>query len=350
VPIVSIGTSIEQRLSATYSLHRLQVTAAEWDALLCPFPTATVFHGSAWLAMLHETTGGETVLLEVRDGTRAAGYFCGLVLRKGPFRLLGSPLPGWGTPAMGPVADPSSFDQRAFLQAVAAYCRRERMGLVEMSCPWLEGDILHGYGYRAVEDVTFSMRLQGAEDAWKNIQKRTQTYIRQAQKFGVTVEAAANETAVHEHYEQLLQVFAKYASRPPYGVERPLAMWRHLHPPHLALLRAMHDDRCIASYLLAFDRETMWGLASASRQDALHLRPNDLLHWKAIDLACQRGLRNYDFCGGGDYKQKYGARLVSRVRWIRAFNPAISLAYRVAEAAWQARREVVLKFAGWARK
>ena len=348
MPIVSTGASTEQHSS--YSLRALAASEEEWDAVIAAYPTTTVFHSSAWLAMLRETTGGTTVLLEVQDGPRLMGYFCGQVLRKGPFRLLGSPLPGWGTPTMGPIGDPESLDQRSFLRGIEAYCRQEQLDLLEISCSWLKAEILRERGFRAGEDVTFSIELTDAQNAWKNINKTTRNCLRQAQRFGVRVEPAEDNEAVHEHYDQLVEVCAKWLSRPSYGVERPLSMWRHLYPSNLVLLRALHESRCVATYLLVYDKETMWGTASASRQDALHLRPNDLLHWKAIELACRRGLRRFDFCGGGDYKQKYGGILVPRLRWMRAFSPAASLAYRVAETTWQVRREAVLKLARWIRK
>jgi CelD/BcsL family acetyltransferase involved in cellulose biosynthesis len=326
------------------------VSEAEWDALIRPYPTATVFHSSAWLAMLKETTGGTAVRLEVREGERVVGYFCGQLIRRGPFRFLGSPLPRWGTPAMGPVADPDRFEQRAFLQTLSEFCRREDVDLLEICCPWLNCDVLRDSGFRAAWDGTFSMPLEGAERAWRNIQSRTRRYIRQAERQGVRVEVATTEQTIHEHYQQLVEVFAKHLSRPPYPVERPLAMWRHLHPSSLMLLQAVYEGRCIATCLVVHDRQTMWALAGGARQDALSLRPNEVLHWNAIERACKMGLRRYDFCGGGNYKRKYGGLFVPRLRWIRAYSPAVSLAYRIAESLWHARRNLVLRVAGWLRR
>jgi hypothetical protein len=283
-----------------------------------------------------------------RGGT--AGYLCGQIVHKGPFRFFGTPLPGWGTPVMGPVANPQQFDQRAFLQALADYCRGERIHLLEMCCPWLDGTLLREAGFRAAEDVTFSIALSTKEAAWKNIRATTRNYVRQAEKSGLVITAAEDEQAVYEHYRQLEEVFTKWLSRPPYSVERPLAIWRHLDPTQRLLLRAMRGGRCIATYLLVHDQHTMWGLATASYRDALQYHPNDLIHWRAIATACELGLQRFDLCGGGEYKRKHGAVRTPRIRWIQEYSRLASFAYRTAEKAWRTKRAIVMGLALWKRK
>lgn len=338
---VSTGASRNVHLARRYSLRVLPADSG-WDERIRPFSTRTVFHSSSWLAMLEETTGGQSVRLEVNDGDQPVGYFCGLIVRKGPFRLLGSPLPLSGTPAMGPISDPGRLDQPALLHSLSEYCRGEGIDLLEICCPWLDDASLRACGFRAAQDVTFAMDLAGAQQAWRSLNKTTRNCVRQAERSGVRVEPAQDEQAIHEHFRQLGEVLAKYRSRPSYPVERPLAMWRHLYPSQLMLLQAMHEGRSIATYLLVHDHSTMWGLASASRQDSLRLRPNDLLHWKAIETACGLGLSRFDFCGGGDYKEKYGGVMVPRVRWTRFYSPLAALAYRAAESVWRLRQEIVL--------
>ena len=323
-----------------YELKQIDPRPEQWDTLLQSFDTTTVFHRSGWLNFLQETQKGEIVRFEVVDASEVVGYFVAMIVRKGPFRILGSPLRGWGTLAMGPIADPLIFNTGSFLRALEQYCNRASIHLLELSCNWLQTNEFACASFIAARDITHSIDLSTVEAAWSGMYKTTRNYVRRAEKIGVTVERASSESAIYEHYEQLKAVFGRQGLVPPYGVDRPLAMWRALEPRgEITVLRAVHTGRCIATYVLVHDQNTMWGTATASEPQSLDLRPNELIHWRAIEMACEGKLKRYDFCGGGDYKKKYGAVEVPWLRYIKGRTRAAVLAYRGYERFWAAQRK-----------
>jgi CelD/BcsL family acetyltransferase involved in cellulose biosynthesis len=192
------------------------------------------------------------------------------------------------------------------------------------------------------------MPLAQAQEAWMRLFKTTRNYVRRAEKNGVRIEVAQEESVIHEFYEQLKAIFAKQNLKPSHSIEWLLNMWRCAHPTgDLIGLRALHGNRCIATYILACDDRVMWGLATASRPDALELRPNELIHWRAIEMACERGLQRYDFCGGGSYKKKYGSEELPRIRWQKAYSRSALLAYRCYISLWSGARQIVRRGRGW---
>jgi hypothetical protein len=323
----------------TYSLETVEAAADNWDRVIRAYDTKLVFHEFAWLDYLEQCDHGQRVQLRIAAGSETIGYFCGMIIRKGPFRVFGSPLRGWWTPNMGPVADPGSFDTTAFLRAFDDYSRRNKIDFVELCCDWLDAAELQRAGFTAVPDVTHSLQLGGVEDLWSGMYKTTRNYVRRAEKSGLRVEIAQDDSAVFEYCDQLKAVFARKQQVPTHSRNRPLVMWRCLQPKgRMRILRALHGERCIATYLLVFDERVIWGLGTASWPDALELRPNELIHWRSIEMAAELGLRRYDFCGGGDYKKKYGAQEVPRIRWQKAYSVGAQVAYRVYEGAWSLRR------------
>jgi Acetyltransferase (GNAT) domain len=329
----------------TYRLEPVELEPAAWNDCVRKFASATIFHSAEWLAMLKETTGGEPVRLRIVDGLDIKGFFCGLIVRKGPFRFLGSPLPGWGTPAMGPIYNPHDFDLKPFVDALDSYCETRGIHVLETTSPSLDAEDLSERGFQAVDDVTYSIDLSTGEASWKNITPRKRNYVRQAERAGVTVEQATESSVVDEHYQQLKEVFAKWLSRPPYGIERPRAIWNFMCADQKLFLRALHEQRCIATYILVRDEHTMWGLATASTRDDLNYHPNELIHCRAIEKACELGLQRFDLCGGGDYKRNYGATSRTRRRWIKGYSTLAMSVYRAAEKLWWLRRSLIVELA-----
>ena len=76
-----------------------------WDEAIEAFDTKCLFHQSGWLRFIEETQGAKSLRFRIAENENQHGYFVGLVVKKGPLKILGSPLPGWTTDYMGPVVN-----------------------------------------------------------------------------------------------------------------------------------------------------------------------------------------------------------------------------------------------------
>jgi len=94
-------------------------------------------------------------------------------------------------------------------------------------------------------------------------------------------------------------------------------IWEILHPQgYSTLLLAEYDRKAIAGAVFFKYKDTVSYEHSASNQKYLKLRPNNLIVWKAIEMACSEGYHYFDFGktppenkGLLDFKRRWGARM-----------------------------------------
>src|SRR4051812_11474986 len=112
-------------MADAYELKPLSsADANRWDALIADCQGRELFHSTPWLGYLDAAFGVNVRLWGIHEGSDVIGYFSAGLLRKGPFRILGSPLKSWGTNWMGPVVRPGlDFEEPKFLRAVERLAR-----------------------------------------------------------------------------------------------------------------------------------------------------------------------------------------------------------------------------------
>jgi hypothetical protein len=79
------------------------------------------------------------------------------------------------------------------------------------------------------------------------------------------------------------------------------------------------QGRLLSVGLFPFDNQTLYFWGGADSVEGRELFPNDFLHWSAMRLGRQRGLRCYDMSGYGRFKSKFGGELVTLRRWHKAY-------------------------------
>src|SRR5690606_29721218 len=97
------------------------------------------------------------------------------------------------------------------------------------------------------------------------------------------------------------------------------SLWRNLHPHGLMrLLVAEHQQngkrRVLAGSIFLLFGRTVFYAFNGCRRDDLPFRPNDAIHWYAIQEVCRAGFQTYDFGevaesdhGLAEFKRKWGA-------------------------------------------
>jgi CelD/BcsL family acetyltransferase involved in cellulose biosynthesis len=287
-----------------------RISPDEVDSAVDAQRAHNVFQTREWLDFVAHTQGVEPVVARVeRDGV-AVGTFTGLIVRRFGVRILGSPFQGWMTGPMGFTLDPG-VDRGEAVKALTRFAFRNLGCLhIELLDRATGFDDLDGMRGRLVEFKTFELNLrQSEEELFSGFKSSCRRAVRKAEREGVRVEEAHGVEFADEYYEQLLDVFGRQGTRPPYGVERVREMIRCVEPSgNLLMLRAIAPDGTrIASALFPVcdDFAYFWG--GASHTSHLSLRPNDTLFWHAIKHFRERGVARLDLGGGGDYKRKFGA-------------------------------------------
>lgn len=302
------------------------VPQEQWDLLLRQFPHATAFHSSAWLRSVAEAYRLRLILLRSTvDGRLEALWPC-LSMRKGPLRIIGSPLPGWSTPYLGPLIRPGTNAAEA-LRAMLGDSMLRR-------CAYFACKVLNNGSEINLAPMNFNstlrletyrLDLSPSEDVlWNNCRRECRNHIRKAEKHGVEIRHETDDAIVDDFWSMSLETFGKAGVRPTYTREFIDAVWKHCRPHgSLDVISAFHQGTRIATLFLPGNGHTMHYWGGASRLEFRHIPANNLLQWHAIRMAKQRGLATYDFVGTygkpGTFKASFGPEpVVVGTMWERS--------------------------------
>jgi hypothetical protein len=297
--------------------------AARWDELVAPYESRELFHRRAWLDYLTASRGLQIRLWTIHSNGNTVGYFCGGVLQKGPFRILGSPLKGWGTNFLGPVAN-RGLDQGAFLKALDDLAEREHFAAVEIENPMLRADLMERAGYIGVSQPTYivSLAASNTKTIWERINLKSRQKVRKAKRAGLVVNDVDDPAIADEFFDQFVSVLARKKLFPPYDRTCPHLLIKYLKPTKLLFaLRVSHPSAgTIATGLFPRDDKTIYFWGGASQIDTWNFSPNDLLQWTAMEMAAEAGITTYNMCGYGYFKSKFGGELHQPKRWHKCYS------------------------------
>jgi len=294
----------------------IQVSAVEhshWDALLAPFPDATVFHSLSWLNTVAATHNLNIQLARADVDGRCVGVWPCLWMRKGPLKVLGSPLPGWSTAYMGPLfaddADPNGvlrafLDHKLFKRYAYFSCKvlNERRP-VDMAA--------QGFSFVGKFD-TYRVNTTLDETAmWDNMKSECRSRIRKAEKLGIEVRTETTPDFIDDYWQMSIETFAKANIQPTHNKQFLVELWKHLNPAKkLHVLAAYHEGDRVAMLVLPFDSHGMYYWGGASYLKHRDLPAHNLLHWHGMRDAKKFGLKGYDFIstfgGPGRFKKTFG--------------------------------------------
>jgi CelD/BcsL family acetyltransferase involved in cellulose biosynthesis len=305
-----------------------------WDSYVARHADGEVYHCSGWIrSLLDEYVQPLTALAcESTDG-RVHGILPLIRTRGMPLGIGGegagarlSSLPR--TPVAGPLA--SSADARRLLSQAAVELARETGVRLQLKLrrAELEGVVegLAGVPWRPNYVVGLPQDPEALRfgDARNNATVRRA--IRKAERDGVEVETAISEDELKAWYRLYLDV-CRWRAQPARPYRFFAGLWHHLRPEgrmELLLARRTEGSRpvIVAGNLLLMQGETVTYAFNGRRQDALGSRPNDLLHWAAMQRAIAAGQRNYDLGevdahnpGLARYKAKWGATAEPTIRY-----------------------------------
>ncbi len=309
-----------------------QIDPEAWDRAIAPYDSKFLFHQAAWLDFLRETQGGEILRFRIVDEGKELGFFAGLLVRKGPLTIFGSPLRGWTTDYMGPVVN-RGFDYRRFLPVLEGLCREMKIDHLEICNPHLDDAPMQEAGFSLAEGITYIVPLHPCEEEmWRQLEKKSCQYsIRKAKKDGLAVEENYGADFIDAYYRQLGEVFAKQGLVPTYPVERIRSLLGHLAPDHLMALQVKYGDKTVASGIFPHDDRHVFFFGGASWQAFHRFCPNELLHWSIMTRSAGMGISQYDMCGSGSFKPKFGGEKVA----VRRYSKSYSLLARVGREAYR---------------
>jgi hypothetical protein len=296
----------------------------DWDLLVARFPNCRIVHKRPWIEWLEACGHGTPLYLVFERDGEVVGAIPGLLVRLGLLRLYGSPLPGWQTPAMGPVFDPARVSTDELIRTLVPFLERHHgIHHVELLSGHLDAGPMQALGFRAEAVPTYRARLYPGDEArmMKTLKESARRNIRRAAKLGLVARIEDDEAIVAEHYAQLEEVFVRGGNTVSFGPERAREFFRHMRAAGklLAVSVYLPEGENIATGLFTLDDRELLLWSWAHRTAHRWYRPTELLTWTVMTRAMAAGCETLDFMGLGDFKTKFGAELdVTKYRWVRS--------------------------------
>lgn len=288
-----------------------------WDAYVAGHPAGQVVHLAGFQEATERVSRATGRHLALVDGDRVAGVLP-LVLKRGPVsgvRLRS--LPGM---TAGPIADdPAGVAQ--LLAAARDVAERDgaTLNVGARGVGLGPGDL--AVGVRETPP-TWVVRLDDTPEALRASWKRSSNVsrsLRKAEASGLVVRRSTALGDLRRFHSLFAETMRKHSTLP-----RPLSSLRlqqRLLGEQAVLLVVEHEGRMVAGgWYHAFNGKMVL-VHNASRVDALPLRPNHLLYWRALEWGWDHGLREHDYgytpadSSLGRFKAQWGAEPVPEVEY-----------------------------------
>jgi GNAT acetyltransferase-like protein len=165
--------------------------------------------------------------------------------------------------------------------------------------------------YRGVVMLDLSL---GPHALFRKFSQTRRNSIRWAIKSGVSVDPAKTRDEISAYYNIYVDWAPRRRSLPIIGEEQFQADF-FATMGNRQLLLARHKGDVIAGVVLRFfPGGVVEHAGGSSLASALYLRPNDLLHWRAIEWAYAKGLTKYGLGGTDLFVRKFGGGVVPTTR------------------------------------
>lgn len=267
-------------------------TSPDWDAFVETHPDATVFHTSSWARVLLDSYTYRPLYHVRRDESGAIQSAVALMQVDGrltkrrlvglPFSDLCPPLLEAGSESAGLV----SAVKDAAVEANAAHVQLRGPAAVSLESSGFTGGQAF---YQHIIPIAAS-----AEETAKGFHSSARRAIRKAEKEGLSVREANSLDDMREYYRLTVLTRKKHGLLP-----QPWRFFANVHKQMIEtgaghLLLAEFEGRPVAGDLLLRFRDQMVYKFNASDPRFLHLRPNSILLWQAIQLSASLGCRSLD--------------------------------------------------------
>jgi CelD/BcsL family acetyltransferase involved in cellulose biosynthesis len=256
------------------------------------------FHHPAWLETVAHALNFKTGYIARYEEKELVAVIPGFLHRLGPIRLFGSPLRGTMTSYLGPVSLESFSSDQAkidILSACGDFVRKEwgvpysRFTLRNQ--PASETTLSDNWA----EQRPGSYRLdltKGSEDLWKGLKSDCRRNIRKAREAGIEIVPLEDADLF---FKMVDATFRRHGSTSWHKANFFRALISELVPRDLLWSwGARYQGKIISGAFFLHDDQEVHFISGASSPEFAYLPTSYLLHWNAIEVSANMGLRIYN--------------------------------------------------------
>jgi hypothetical protein len=194
---------------------------------------------------------------------------------------------------------------------------------MEIMSPDLDPGTMLGLGFRGEPWPTYRVPLFPGNElrTLRALKESARRNITRGIKQGLEVRFETDESFVHEHFEQIKEVYVRGGHAVNFGRQRVLECFRAMrNAGNLLAVSVYLPNRVnIATGMFTVEGKELLLWTWAHRVKYRWHRPTELMTWTVMQRAMEAGCETLDLMGLGDFKTKFGAELDNRkYRWVRS--------------------------------
>jgi serine/alanine adding enzyme len=281
---------------------------AKYEAFVENSPVATMPHLYGWRRVITGAYGHSSFYLVASQDNEVSGVLPLVWVKSRLFGniLASMPFLDYG----GIVAANAESAQALYKQALLLreQCGADRLELRHREALLEEGTL------RQDKSVLLLDISPGSETLWKSFGAKVRNQVRKAEKCGLHTQFGGSELL--EDFYRVFTVNMRDLGSP---VHHPIFFSKIFSEfgDKAGLFLVKEGNRTIGGLICLFHRDTVLVPWASCLRESFSKCPNNLLYWDAIQLACSRGCKTFDFgrstIDSGTYKFKlqWGARPVN---------------------------------------
>jgi hypothetical protein len=260
-----------------------------WDHMLECYPSATIFHGSAWAKVLCETYGYRPAHFSVRAGDRLLGLLPCMEVKSWITGCRGVAVPF--TDQCEPLIT-EGVDPATLLVPILNEGRTRRWKSLVLH----GGSNLMPSAAPSLSFYTHSLDLSPECDRlFKGLKVNARNQVRQAERNGVAVEIGSSSGLMDSYYSLHCQTRKKHGI-PPQPVDFFRSIQRNLLQKGMGFVSiARAKEKPVAGAVFLHQGTQAYYKFSASDKDDLRLRGNNLVMWESIRQLKKEGVALLNF-------------------------------------------------------
>ena len=201
----------------------------------------------------------------------------------------------------GPVANTKNKESlrlvENLLMAVEDYGKKNRIIHTQILVPeaWHMHEAFDKLGYAPAGKLNeYVVNLEtGIDELWRSIGHNKRRNVKKAMKEGVEVVQSRNHDDLLTFFS-MLEAAKKRGGFSSYPLSWFEAVWKVYGPIELSkVFLGRWKGKSVSGVFVVIHGKTVYALAAGSLSEGWKVRPNDIMHWKVVEWACQNGYSKY---------------------------------------------------------
>lgn len=292
---------------------------------------SNTFCTQRWDTFLKNTFNARKNFLGIYNGNEIIGVWPAYTIKKGPLKVLGSPLRGWFTPWLGPryfdkiSTNETRLISKKAMMAFDTYANKERFDYVECASINLDDLTMKRLNYKPLKKATTILDISpDIEKLFKSFSKTCRKRIKKSTKFGCTVENISSINFVPQLWDMTLDVFGRRGCGPAHNpkiIQKLIDA--HLKSGKLFCLGVYKDKKLIAIGVHVWNKGYLVDLFRATYIKYYKYYPYYALYWELFNRAKKLGCKYFDMMGvdpnkPDQFKMSFHPKMVTWNHWMKS--------------------------------